>query len=521
MADLKYSLGLDAGGFLSNARRAVVALSAIALGAGALKAAGSAATASFNAAANNERAEVAIGTLTKSAQATKRVMEDVRDLSARTPFELKDLAPAARALLGAGTAVGELKDQLRVLGDVAAGADTELGGLVNVFNQVRGKGKLTGEEFIQFAERGVAGLREAIARFEGVSLGSVADQISKGKVSAQDLEAVFRKMTSSGGLFFQAMERQSQTFLGRLSTLRDQWSALLVRFGRPVNDALKPFVSDAGAALSALEPLADALGQRVGQALTVGRQFLEDLANGAPTSEALADALGGVVEVLRQAVSIPIQAIQAALPGLGSGLLRVAAITADFLGARLRAVAGEFGGAVLGALASSLESTIKNVPFNILGNADPRVIGLRQAQGGITETASRLVDIGAKGNADTARILAVDAPAALQAAGADLGRAVATAAATLSQSTRELIDSLAPAQPGPAQGGYVRGAFAGIPGPGSGLLFPGWIGDATGRPAQAESQRALQVAQEQRQLLQALGGKMDGVRTQLERINTR
>lgn len=518
MSDVKYTMGLDSSGFVRNAGKAVAAISAIAVAAVSLTAASRAATASFNAAAQAEKTEVAIGTITKSIAQTKRVMQDVRDLSARTPFEMKDLAPAARALLGAGTATGKLKDQLRVLGDVAAGADTDIGGLVQVFNQVRGKGRLMGEEFLQFAERGVVGLREALAQVEGVSVDKVADSISRGEVSASDLEAAFRRMTSAGGIFFQSMERQSQTFLGKLSTLRDVFNQLLVSFGAPVNDALKPFIDDAGALTAKLQPVAALLGQQVAGAINAARGFLESLASGTPAVDALASAFGGLGETLSTLAAVPVNAMLAALPDLGSALLRVAAVTADFLGARLKAVAGEFGAGLAGLISDGLNAAADALP---LSSINPQSAMLRGVAGQVLQGGSAAVDMAAKGQEETARILAVDAPAAFRAAAEDGGRGVAAALQTAAAGIESMARQVLPTVPQAPASQYVPGQLGISPVAAGMMKLTDRVSNSVAGPTRAEDQRALAVAQEQRMLLQQLGGKMDAVRGQLERINTR
>lgn len=516
MSDVKYTMGLDSSGFVRNAGKAVAALSAIAMGVVGIQTASRAATASFNAAAAAEKTEVAIGTITKSMAATKRVMQDVRDLSARTPFEMRDLGPAARALLGAGTATGKLKDQLRVLGDIAAGADTDIGGLVSVFNQVRGKGRLMGEEFLQFAERGVVGLREAIASVEGIRIDQVADSISRGEVSASDLEAAFRKMTGSGGIFFQAMERQSQTFLGKLSTLRDVFSQLLVSFGAPVNEALKPFIDDAGTLVTKLQPLASVLGSEIGGALTAARTFLVQVAEGVPAVDALATAFSGLIETMRQAASIPVNALLAALPDLGAGLLRVAGVTADFLGARLMAVAGEFGAGMAGMISDALSAAADALP---LSSINPQSALLRGVSRSVLEGGSRAADMANEGADATARILAVNAPAAFEAAAMDGASALRNALQTAAAGIEDLARQAIPAAPAAPESRYVPGRLGRSP-IAAGMMLQDRISAGVAGPGASADQGARQAAQENRQLMQQQTAELQAIKGELSRLNT-
>jgi hypothetical protein len=174
-----------------------------------------------------ETTETGIKTLVKDAGLAKAIVQDLKRAAADTPLELGDLASGARGLLAGGTAVKDLKSELMVLGDVATGAQTDLGGIVSVFNQVRQKGKLTTEELLQLKERGVAGLNEELSKISGIPVERLGDAITAGKVSADDLKQAFVNLTSTGGLYFGAMKDQSQTLTGKLSTLSDAFKELM------------------------------------------------------------------------------------------------------------------------------------------------------------------------------------------------------------------------------------------------------------------------------------------------------
>lgn len=355
MADLSYTLGLDAGGFLGMGSRVISVMGSMELAVQGIQRAASAMASAFSAAADMEQVTTAIGTITKSATTTAQIMAELKADAASTPFELSDLAPAARALLGAGTQAGGLSKQLRMLGDISSGAGTDLQGLVSVFNQVRGKGKLSAEEFQQFAERGVAGLREEIAKFKGISLDSVGDSLSAGAVSAKDLETVFQRMTGSGGIFFQAMERQSETFTGKLSTLGDAWTGLQIAFAAPINDALKPIIEDAGKLMETLTPAFEAIGQQVATSLGSLRDFVLQLESGSGVVEAMVSSFGDLGAMLLEFVSIPIGAILDALPELGAGLLLIFGPATEWLGLKLEAAAYTFGVTMQRVLADAME----------------------------------------------------------------------------------------------------------------------------------------------------------------------
>ncbi len=214
-----------------------------ALGAGA--AAFAAVKKGMTLAADFEKTEVGMNTIIKDLQVTKGLIRELQALAASTPLELPELTGAARSMLGGGWKLGDIIKDLRTMGDVAAGAQTDLEGIVTIVNQVKGKGKLLAEELQQFAERGVSGLREALAKAVGVSVAQLFGEMEKGNVTAEHLMDAFREMAGKSGNYFQGMQKQAKTTYGLLSTLNDSINQIYLAFSLPLNDSIKPALEKA------------------------------------------------------------------------------------------------------------------------------------------------------------------------------------------------------------------------------------------------------------------------------------
>lgn len=240
-------------GMITPAKAAAAALTAI-------TAAAVTAGLAIREAMNMETVQTGINTMLKNADLTKGVMLELRNLARDTPFELGDLAGAAKQLIAGGTSVGQLREELTTLGDLASGAQTDLAGLVLVFNQVRAAGKLMGGDMMQLNQRGIGGLREALAAVKGIELRELAAAIEAGRVSADDLYAAFQRLTGEGGVFFNAMKDQSATLEGLISSLRDDWSAFLNVLGQPMLEPAKAAVKELSAELQSLAQGAAAFG---------------------------------------------------------------------------------------------------------------------------------------------------------------------------------------------------------------------------------------------------------------------
>jgi HAMP domain-containing protein len=250
---IEYEITADSRGFANAAKSSEGELNKLA-GAGrrmalSIKAAVASATAvagtlgvALREAMKIETTETGITTLVKDASLAKAIVQDLKKLGAETPFEVGDLAGAARGLLGAGSSVKDLRSQLTMLGDIASGAQTNLGELVLVFNKIRGDGKLTGDTLGQLTDRGIGGIREEIAKVTGIPVEKLMDAVAKGQVPVEKMMEVFRNLTGAGGLYFRSMINQSATLEGRLSTLSDEFKALLRVPGEAGLGSAKRFV---------------------------------------------------------------------------------------------------------------------------------------------------------------------------------------------------------------------------------------------------------------------------------------
>ena len=72
-------------------------------------------------AADFEQMQVAFETMLGSADKAKEMMDWIVEFSAKTPFEVKDLTEYAKRLLAFGESMEEVKEDLKALGDIAAG----------------------------------------------------------------------------------------------------------------------------------------------------------------------------------------------------------------------------------------------------------------------------------------------------------------------------------------------------------------------------------------------------------------
>lgn len=108
-----------------------------------------------------------------------------------------------------------------------------------------GDGTIThNTELRQFTEAGIPMLEELADHFtelEGraVSTADVFARISKRMVTFEDVEQVFKKVTSEGGTFYRMQEEQSKTLYGMISNLHDSLDLMMNDIGQSNESVLK------------------------------------------------------------------------------------------------------------------------------------------------------------------------------------------------------------------------------------------------------------------------------------------
>ena len=134
-----------------------------------------------------QQLEVAFSTMLKSEEKAHKLMQDATEFAATTPFDLKGVAAGIKQNLAYGASVDTVIDEMRMLGDVAAGVGAPLNDLVYLYGTLRTSGRVATIDIRQFAGRGIP-IYEELAKVLGVAKNEVAGLVTAGKVGFADIE---------------------------------------------------------------------------------------------------------------------------------------------------------------------------------------------------------------------------------------------------------------------------------------------------------------------------------------------
>jgi len=184
----------------------------------------------FVQAAEVESQRRSLEVLTGSAQKASQIIQELQQLGAVTPFTSTELIDSAKRLQAFGVEADKVVETTRRLADASGATGAELSGLVTAYGQVQAKGRLQGEELLQFQERGIA-LQEELRKMYGMTGEEFQKALSKGQVSAKAVEVALQRLTDAGGKYANGAIAQSDTLNGKLSTLQDSFQRLAQNIG--------------------------------------------------------------------------------------------------------------------------------------------------------------------------------------------------------------------------------------------------------------------------------------------------
>ena len=172
-----------------------------------------------------EKYRVGLTNLLGSAEKANAALEAIQQDAARTPFDTASLVQANQLLIGAGENAEYSRKTILALGDAVSatgGGSAELERMAQNLQQIANVGKASSVDIKQFAMAGI-NIYQVLADYTGKSVQDVQSMTISYDVLTQALQAA----AEEGGRYYNAMDTQSETLSGRLSTLKDNAAQLV------------------------------------------------------------------------------------------------------------------------------------------------------------------------------------------------------------------------------------------------------------------------------------------------------
>lgn len=171
-----------------------------------------------------ESYRVGLTNMLGDAEAANAAMQAIQEDAARTPFSVDSLTQANQLLISAGENAGYSRKVIMALGDAVSatgGGNTELSRMAANLQQIANVGKASAIDIKQFAYAGI-NVYQVLADYTGKSV----QEVQNLTISYDLLSEALIAASEEGGRYYNAMDTQSQTMNGRVSTLKDNVSQL-------------------------------------------------------------------------------------------------------------------------------------------------------------------------------------------------------------------------------------------------------------------------------------------------------
>lgn len=259
-----------------------------------------------------ELQNTALASILQNKDKADKLFGQITELAVKSPFTLKELTTYTKSLSAYQVEYEKLYDTTKMLADVSAGLGVDMQRLILAFGQVKAANVLRGTEVRQFTEAGLNILGELAKYYtelEGrmVSVGDVQERVTKKMVAFGDVEEVFKRVTSAGGIFYNMQERQAETLAGQMSNLQDSIDIMLNDIGKANDGVIKTMVASVRTIVENWEIFANIINaSTIGFVAYTAKVLLAAKANGAFAASAAAGAvqakgLLGVLVKLRTA----------------------------------------------------------------------------------------------------------------------------------------------------------------------------------------------------------------------------
>lgn len=171
-----------------------------------------------------ESYRVGLTNMLGDAEAANAAMQAIQEDAARTPFSVDSLTQANQLLISAGENAEYSRKVIMALGDAVSatgGGNAELSRMAANLQQIANVGKASAIDVKQFAYAGI-NVYQVLADYTGKTV----QEVQKMTISYDLLSEALIAASEEGGRYYNAMDTQSQTMNGRVSTLKDNVSQL-------------------------------------------------------------------------------------------------------------------------------------------------------------------------------------------------------------------------------------------------------------------------------------------------------
>lgn len=315
--------------------------------------------------------------LSGSTEKASQVVQGLTDAVSDTAYGLdaaatstQKLATSGLDLDGSARMVKNLMDAVSFYGD---GTNETLENVVDAMAKMNSSGKISADQWQRLTDAGIPVLK-IFAEKTGKSMAEVSDAFSKGKISAQDFDAILTDALENGTQSFPAVAGKAKEMAGSFATSFSNMSARIAIGVANVITAFNSFVQDSG--LPSIQTMIADFGSVIKNGLNWVADNMPAILNGiidlvkkvGESMPNLTNAIRTVVDYVQQNAGGAVDVIKAVLKWLIDNIPAVTGVL-DSLSPAIIAIGAAFATwkflSTVKSVASLLKTDFLNAIFNV------------------------------------------------------------------------------------------------------------------------------------------------------------
>lgn len=226
-----------------------------------------------------------------NAKATGELMDNIMSLAARTGFATETMFNLSEALLNLGMTARQALGVGELLAGLAGGDEQRLKSIAKAYSDVMMKGRLMGQEALQFANAGIP-IYKALAESMGRTTAEVRQMMEDGLISAEEMGKALASFGLSRDVSGQLAENM-RTVSGQISRILTLIDQMFIKIGLGKDTELAAWLKSFGDAIEHIGQInlgIELLGTNIFTYLTNPMQaFLDMVAHGINSMSNLRD----------------------------------------------------------------------------------------------------------------------------------------------------------------------------------------------------------------------------------------
>lgn len=312
----------------------------------------------------------------------------VNDTFQGTVFTNPEGFKLAGLLHGANVELADIPDQIGTIADFAAHANVPLDQMGDIFLQVIGQGRVTGNIFNRLTAAGIP--LEQIAQGLGMSVAEMRELASSGELTAD----MFLDAAANAEMFEGAAKAMGSTTRGAFSNIGSWLNILGEALVSPLFGEGGPMVTFFQSVVNVLEaayPMFEQVGASIGDVLVPvlesAAEWLNTFAEGLGAGGSAAASAGGVIGPILETVGSALQTVWSVVEPVASAFMDALAPAFDQMGGSLGSVVS--GLSPIGSLFTALQPVLPQVTDSLVAIAGT----LGGALAGILPTIADLLGV--------------------------------------------------------------------------------------------------------------------------------